>query len=104
MTGLLKKVGEAFRGRRTAPVQVTPVSVHDVAAYILQKHGPMTTMKLQKLVYYAQAWGLVWDDCPLFNVFHTPPGPAPTKNVYGSCCDTENETTRPPGRVGPISR
>lgn len=26
----------------------------------------MTTMKLQKLVYYAQAWSLVWDERPLF--------------------------------------
>ncbi|OFV94050.1 MAG: hypothetical protein A3H28_10730 [Acidobacteria bacterium RIFCSPLOWO2_02_FULL_61_28] len=41
-------------------------TVHDVAAYVLEKHGPMTTMKLQKLVYYAQAWSLVWDEKPLF--------------------------------------
>lgn len=41
-------------------------SVHDVAAYILQKAGEMTTMKLQKLVYYSQAWSLVWDEAPLF--------------------------------------
>lgn len=41
-------------------------SVHDVAAYILRKHGPMTAMKLEKLVYYAQAWSLVWDEEPLF--------------------------------------
>jgi uncharacterized phage-associated protein len=40
-------------------------SVHDVAAYILQR-GPTTALKLQKLVYYAQAWSLVWDDEPLF--------------------------------------
>lgn len=26
----------------------------------------MTTMKLQKLVYYCQAWSLVWDERPLF--------------------------------------
>lgn len=26
----------------------------------------MTTMKLQKLVYYCQAWSLVWDEEPLF--------------------------------------
>ena len=38
----------------------------DVAAYILAKKGPMTTIKLQKLVYYAQAWSLVWDEKPLF--------------------------------------
>ncbi|RKU30714.1 hypothetical protein C6497_03285 [Candidatus Poribacteria bacterium] len=26
----------------------------------------MSTMKLQKLVYYSQAWSLVWDEKPLF--------------------------------------
>ena len=42
------------------------VNAHDVAAYILEKRGRMSAMKLQKLVYYAQAWALVWDDRPLF--------------------------------------
>ena len=42
------------------------VSAHDVAAYILAQKGPMTTMKLQKLVYYSQAWHLVWTEAPLF--------------------------------------
>lgn len=41
-------------------------TVHDVAAYVLQEHGPTTAMKLEKLVYYAQAWALVWDKAPLF--------------------------------------
>ncbi len=41
-------------------------TVHDVAAYILEKQGSMTAMKLQKLVYYSQAWSLVWDERPLF--------------------------------------
>lgn len=41
--------------------------VFDVAKYILQRQGAMTTMKLQKLVYYCQAWGLVWDSKPLFS-------------------------------------
>lgn len=41
-------------------------NVHDVAAYILDQQGGMTAMKLQKLVYYAQAWALVWDEEPLF--------------------------------------
>lgn len=41
-------------------------SIHDVASYILKKAGPMTAMKLQKLVYYSQAWALVWDERPLF--------------------------------------
>ena len=42
-------------------------SVFDVAKYILEKMGELSTMKLQKLCYYAQAWSLVWDDRPLFN-------------------------------------
>ena len=41
-------------------------NVFDVAKYILHKKGTMSTMKLQKLCYYAQAWSLVWDDKELF--------------------------------------
>lgn len=42
-------------------------AVHDVAAYILEFKGPMSAMKLQKLIYYSQAWSLLWDDRPLFD-------------------------------------
>jgi uncharacterized phage-associated protein len=41
-------------------------SVLDVAAYVLRGRGPMTAMKLQKLVYYAQAWSLAWTGRALF--------------------------------------
>jgi len=41
-------------------------TVHDVAAYILEKQGEMTTIKLHRLVYYSQAWSLVWEAKPLF--------------------------------------
>lgn len=41
-------------------------NVNDVAALILEQGGEMTAMKLQKLVYYSQAWSLVWDERPLF--------------------------------------
>ena len=41
--------------------------VHDVAAYIISKMRNIDAMKLQKLLYYAQAWSLVWDDRPLFS-------------------------------------
>ena len=41
-------------------------SANDVAAYILAKQGRMPALKLQKLLYYSQAWSLVWDDGPLF--------------------------------------
>src|SRR4051794_1852282 len=47
----------------------TPL-VFDVAAYILSKQPKgqsLTTWKLQKLIYYCQAWSLVWDEAPLFH-------------------------------------
>ena len=41
-------------------------NVFDTAKYILETLGETSTMKLQKLCYYAQAWSLVWHDKPLF--------------------------------------
>lgn len=48
-------------------------TVFDVAKFILEEHArtsgevSMTTWKLQKLVYYSQAWSTVWDDAPIFS-------------------------------------
>ena len=42
-------------------------NVFDVAQYILEERGEMTAMKLQKLVYYSQAWHTVWADNTLFD-------------------------------------
>ena len=42
-------------------------NVFDTAKYILETCGKMSTMKLQKLCYYCQAWSLVWDDNELFH-------------------------------------
>ncbi|AOZ72063.1 hypothetical protein BK816_01100 [Boudabousia tangfeifanii] len=44
----------------------TATSAHNVAAYIVKKLGSVTTMKLQKLLYYSQGWSLAWDEQPLF--------------------------------------
>lgn len=48
-----------------------PTSVFDVADYFLKRvdrdsGGSVTHLKLQKLVYYAQAWHLVFTGAPLF--------------------------------------
>lgn len=43
------------------------MSVDDVAAAVLTRTGRIDTYKLQKLVYYCQAWHLVWDEEPLFD-------------------------------------
>lgn len=42
-------------------------NIVDTARYILEKKGTMSTMKLQKLCYYSQAWTLAWDETPLFD-------------------------------------
>ncbi|PIM53432.1 hypothetical protein CS062_09710 [Roseateles chitinivorans] len=42
-------------------------STLDVAKYITERTGEVSAMKLQKLMYYAQAWNLVWDESPLFS-------------------------------------
>lgn len=39
----------------------------DVAAAIVDMSGPMPTMKLQKLVYYVQAWHVARYDLPAFD-------------------------------------
>ena len=41
-------------------------TVFDVAAAILTRKGAVSHMKLHKLIYYAQAWSLVWEEAPLF--------------------------------------
>ncbi|WP_239332532.1 Panacea domain-containing protein [Frankia sp. CiP3] len=42
------------------------VGVDDLAAEVVERVGPMSPMKLQKLVYYAQAWHLARHGRPLF--------------------------------------
>jgi uncharacterized phage-associated protein len=41
-------------------------TANDVADSVISRLGPMSTMKLEKLVYYAQAWYLARHDEPLF--------------------------------------
>lgn len=47
-------------------------TVYDLAEYILKKleerdEAEVSTLKLQKLVYYSQAYSLVWDGKPIFD-------------------------------------
>lgn len=42
------------------------IHIYDVAKFFLQKGGPIISMKLQKIVYYAQAWSLVLRGKALF--------------------------------------
>ena len=54
-------------GKHNEHGEVWKMSVFDVARYILDRQGEMSTWKLQKLCYYAQAWTLAWDGKPLFD-------------------------------------
>ncbi|MEG1554184.1 MAG: DUF4065 domain-containing protein [Rikenellaceae bacterium] len=61
-------------------------SVFCVADYILQKIKGTTAMKLQKLVYYCQAWSLAWDDVPLFkDDFEAWSNGPICRNLYCAC-------------------
>lgn len=42
-------------------------TANDVAAYILEKRVAVESVRLQKLLFYAQAWHLVTMDSPLFD-------------------------------------
>lgn len=42
-------------------------NIFDTSKYILKRTGTISSMKLQKLCYYALAWSLVWDERPIFN-------------------------------------
>jgi uncharacterized phage-associated protein len=58
-------------GSSQVDVVTAVASVFDVAQHILARlresgELPVTTWKLQKLVYYSQAWASVWDDEPIF--------------------------------------
>ena len=41
--------------------------IYAVIKHIMSQKGEMTAMKLHKLLYYCQAWSLVWDEEPLFD-------------------------------------
>lgn len=64
--GIVEATHVASADTSSVRPKMPEVSALDVAEYILRKLGRMSTMKLQKLVYYCQAWALVWDEKPLF--------------------------------------
>jgi uncharacterized phage-associated protein len=48
----------------------TPCNIHDATDYVIgafaDEHGSLNVLKLQKLLYYVQAWHLAKHDKPLF--------------------------------------
>lgn len=54
------------------------VSVHHVAAYILEQTGEISVWRLQRLTYYSQAWKLAWYEYPMFRARAEAWGAGPT--------------------------
>lgn len=41
-------------------------TIFDIAKYIVERTGEISAMKLQKIIYYSQAWNMVWEEEQLF--------------------------------------
>ncbi len=66
-TNSISRFAQRIRNKFKKKKESAMASIFDVAAFILEKKGTMTAMKLQKLCYYAQAWSLAWNEVPIFN-------------------------------------
>ena len=61
LSKLIENVFKKF-GLTDEPMSEKPTAACNIAKYILQKQGDMSTWKLQKLCYYAQAWHYTWTE------------------------------------------
>ncbi len=79
-------------------------SARDVAAAVLTRTGPITTMKLQKLLYYAQAWHLVFQREPMFDekIEAWPQGPV-TPSIFAGHRKQYQVTSWPSGHAGALT-
>lgn len=53
--------------RNNADMALTKIGSVELAQYVLARSGPMTHLKLQKLLYYAQAWHLACLEEPIID-------------------------------------
>lgn len=51
----------------TASSELGKISALILANYILKYYGPMSHLKLQKLLYYTEAYHLAYFECPVLN-------------------------------------
>lgn len=89
------------------PNMDTP-SAHDVAAHILATTGPISANDLQVLVYYCQAWHLVWADEQLFeeHIEAWPVGPVVAElfAMHHGQWTVDSWPSGDPSRLGPTQR
>jgi uncharacterized phage-associated protein len=88
------------------PGEISMTYAIDVARYIVEKCGEMTAMKLQKLLYYSQAWHMVWEEKELFpDEFKAWANGPVTTSVYGQHRGRflVDATTFPTGNVNALT-
>lgn len=61
-----QELGRDIPEPHTDLIDRSNISIRDVAYHILQKTDNISTLMLQKLTYYSQAWSLAWTGVPLF--------------------------------------
>lgn len=63
---IAKKAGNDIPSPTCQTLDINDININDVAVYILNKLGKITTKTLQKLLYYCKAWSTAWYAKPLF--------------------------------------
>jgi uncharacterized phage-associated protein len=81
-----------------------PVNARDVAAYIVQRIGSVTSMKLNRLIYLCQAASVAEDGRPLFEdaIHATAAGPVPT-TIFKEHAHQKTIDRVPDGRIDKLS-
>ncbi len=102
-------LGYRIRGRGAirwseAEEVVAMARARDVAAAVLTHTGPLTTMKLQKLLYYSQAWHLVFHHKPMFDekIEAWPQGPV-TPSIFAGHRKQYQVTGWPSGQADALT-
>jgi uncharacterized phage-associated protein len=97
-----------LREYRPAPAPVErddrPVNARDVAAYIVQQIGALTSMKLNRLIYLCQAASVAEEGRPLFEdaIHATAAGPVPT-TIFKEHAHKKTIDRVPDGRIDKLS-
>lgn len=58
---------ESTRKQPNGNPEIQPADILEAAGFIVLLAQPLSWLKLQDLLYYAQGWHLAWDDQPLFS-------------------------------------
>lgn len=83
---------------------MTAVTVHDVAAFLLEKSGShLAVSAIHRMAYYAQGWHLAWAGAPLFAEEIRIRSTGPVVHAFFAHSDGVTETAWPAGNATAIT-